>query len=170
MGCWRESECRHGIFNKGRMERAGYIQFVLYVLLIEKIKWNTDQLSRQPTVWAYQYMHFSSPDILEIWGLADLRPLTLFHGLYFSNMGSTKFTLAVNPELVTQLHVTMLCLPACRKPVAHPACPGHTPLTLPALVGLNYSHKMRVLGMDWAHLSWEEMLPSWLNCIVMEKH
>lgn len=35
--------------------------------------------------------------------------IILFHGLYFSNTGSTKFSLVINPVLVIQLQVTMLC-------------------------------------------------------------
>lgn len=55
---------------------------------------------------AYKCTHFSSPDVLEVWGLVDLWPLTqaaiLFHGFYFSDTGSTKVSAVINHVPVIQ--------------------------------------------------------------------
>lgn len=67
MGCWRDSECRHGIFNKRRMERVGYIQFVLYVLLIEK-----NQMKYRPAFQAAHCVSLPVHAFLIPWHSGDL--------------------------------------------------------------------------------------------------
>lgn len=82
-------------------------------------------------------MHFSSPAVLEAWGLVDLRPLTqaaiLFHGFYFSDMGSTKFSVVINRVLVIQSQVAMLCQHGVHPlPMRAGMVPTHTCTSNPA--------------------------------------
>lgn len=105
---------------------------------------------------AYKCMHFSSPDMLEVWGLVDLWPLTqaaiLFHGFYSSDMGSTKFSVVINRVLVIQWQVAKLCQPwgglACslvRADMVHTAPPA-----LPALSTL----AQRIKKVSWGGTPW----------------